>query len=260
MHARTQHLIAMVKDGATLEDAGRVYAISRERVRQILREEGISANEIPGRAQQRRGTRSVPSRRLTPPVIEPAMSELPQGLAPVVEAMWRDGVLYHEIANVFGISCEAVHRLIRERVPTAERSAQTAARLKDGRSSDKRLRDGMRKAASLLGDAPVSDDDDPRHARAAIELWLAAYPERVEAAGAPLPFQPGGAADATSPSERLSPADLRGELDRFKAELEVGGLRQSTIHAYLLGSSLFVRWLAGDYVPGPGRAGRAPAR
>lgn len=62
-----------------------------------------------------------------------------------------------------------------------------------------------------------------------------------------------GAADPSSPSGLLSQADLRGELERFRAELRARGLRESTIHAYLLGSSLFVRWLAGDYVPGPGR-------
>ena len=59
--------------------------------------------------------------------------------------------------------------------------------------------------------------------------------------------------------ERVPPADLRSELDRFKAELRAGGLKESTVHAYLLGSSLFVRWLAGDYVPGPGYSGRARA-
>jgi len=52
---------------------------------------------------------------------------------------------------------------------------------------------------------------------------------------------------------------LRGELARFKADLREGGLRESTVHSYLMGSSLFVRWLAGEYVPGPGRAGSAEA-
>ena len=62
--------------------------------------------------------------------------------------------------------------------------------------------------------------------------------------------------DGASASRCLSPAALGDELGRFKAELRAGGLRESTIHAYLLGSSLFVRWLAGDYVPGPGRGKR----
>lgn len=54
----------------------------------------------------------------------------------------------------------------------------------------------------------------------------------------------------------LSPTELRTELDRFKMELRAAGLRESTVHAYLLGSSLFVRWLAGEYFPGPPRADR----
>lgn len=66
--------------------------------------------------------------------------------------------------------------------------------------------------------------------------------------------------DETSRSERLTPAELRSELDRFKAELEAGGLRGSTVHFYLVGASLFVRWLGGDYVPGSRRrAERASA-
>lgn len=58
----------------------------------------------------------------------------------------------------------------------------------------------------------------------------------------------------------MSESDLRGELDRFKGDLRDGGLRESTVHRYLTGSSLFVRWLAGEYVPGPGRADRPEAR
>ncbi len=38
-------------------------------------------------------------------------------------------------------------------------------------------------------------------------------------------------------------------LERFKARLGAGGLSRSTISAYLVGSSIFVRWLAGEYVP-----------
>ena len=57
------------------------------------------------------------------------------------------------------------------------------------------------------------------------------------------------------PERRLwTTSELQAELDRFKAELRRAGLRESTIHAYLSGSSMFVRWLADDYAPGPGRA------
>lgn len=73
-----------------------------------------------------------------------------------------------------------------------------------------------------------------------------AVADRVEDAEPPVP---GHAASAP----RLSPADLHDELQRFKAELRAAGLRESTVFSYLNGSTLFVRWLSGDYAPGPGR-------
>ena len=51
---------------------------------------------------------------------------------------------------------------------------------------------------------------------------------------------------------------LHSQLDLFREDLRAAGLRESTVHSYLMGSRLFVRWLAGDYVPGPGRVDRAP--
>lgn len=48
---------------------------------------------------------------------------------------------------------------------------------------------------------------------------------------------------------KTDPTELRGELDRFKVELRAAGLRESTVHSYLVGSRLFVRWLDDDYVP-----------
>jgi hypothetical protein len=50
--------------------------------------------------------------------------------------------------------------------------------------------------------------------------------------------------------------ELGGELDRFRTALRAAGLREATVHSYMMASSLFVRWLAGEYVPGPGRAAR----
>lgn len=62
-----------------------------------------------------------------------------------------------------------------------------------------------------------------------------------------------GEAPNAAPPRLSQAAYLRGEFGRFKAELRAGGLSESTVHSYLVGSSLFVRWLAGEYVPGPGR-------
>ena len=59
----------------------------------------------------------------------------------------------------------------------------------------------------------------------------------------------GGRPPLPPSSEPLHTEALGIELVRFGAALRAAGLRASTIHAYLLGASLFVRWLAGDYVP-----------
>lgn len=121
MNPRTRHLIALVEGGATLQDAGHRYGITRERVRQILKLEGISAGALPNRGE------STSARRLAIP----------------------------------------------EEAPS---SSQAAA--------------------------------------------------------------------------------LRDELEQFKGDLRAGGLRESTIHSYLSGATLFVRWLAGEYKPsGSGRQG-----
>jgi len=64
------------------------------------------------------------------------------------------------------------------------------------------------------------------------------------------PRQHGMGADA--PSTPL-PAGLHDELERFKQDLRAGGLRESTIHSYLSGATLFVRWLGGEYQPGGSR-------
>ena len=228
MDARTEHLIALVQDGARLEDAARAYGISGERVRQILKEGGMTARDLPGRAQKRRTQRP----------------ELENELAPVIEAMWREGMFVHEIARVFDVSCEAVHRLVCERLPASDRDTLTAGRLEDTRSADERLSQAMRKAALALGEAPGIDPDHRRRAQAVVDGWLAAYVQLATPAAPPsMP------AEAPSASERRDAEELRADLERFKTVLAAGGLSGSTIHAYLFGSSLFVRWLAGEYVP-----------
>ena len=230
MDARTEHLVALVQDGARLEDAARAYGLSGERVRQILREGGMTARDLPGRGERRRSRRFAPACEL----------------APVIEAMWREGMLCHEIAMVLDVSGEAVHRLIGERVPARDRAAQAAARVEDERSADERLLQSIRKAATALADTHGIDPAHRSRARARVDGWLAAH-SQLTSMPVPPP-EPTGASAATSPSPLIE-AELRRQLERFRAALRAGGLRESTINAYLFGSSLFVRWLAGEYVP-----------
>lgn len=227
MDARTEHLIALVQDGAKLEDAARPYGISGERVRQILKEGGLTARDLPGRAQKPRTPRP----------------DLERELAPVIEAMWREGMFVHEIARVFDVPCEAVYRLICERLSASDRHTLTAGRLSDKRSPAERLSQAMRKAALVLSEAPGIDPAHRRRAQALVDGWLAAHVQLAAPAAPPSkPAEPSAVA-------RPNAEQLRADLERFKGVLAAGGLRGSTINAYLFGSSLFVRWLAGDYAP-----------
>ena len=45
-------------------------------------------------------------------------------------------------------------------------------------------------------------------------------------------------------------ADLRRELACFEADLRAAGLSENSVKTYVGRSEYFVRWLAGEYVPG----------
>ena len=232
MDPLADRLIELVKDGAGLAKTARECGIGAEQVRRLLGQEAIDARaQVAGQAKR-----------------VGISSPIPPALAPAIEAMWREGMLYHEIAEVFDSSCEAVHRLIRARVPAPERAAAEGRELE--RSPEERLLCGMRAAAKVLPER--SDVSPERRSPAGVVARQDADQLTLNAAAV--------APSALSPPGRPTAAALRVELDRFKADLRAAGLRESTIRAYLLGSSLFVRWLAGDYVPGPRRAKPAPAR
>lgn len=77
--------------------------------------------------------------------------------------------------------------------------------------------------------------------------------EGISAAALPPRSERARTQRVTLPEEALALSrtnDLRDELERFRGDLRAGGLRESTIHSYLSGASLFVRWLAGNYQPG----------
>ena len=43
--------------------------------------------------------------------------------------------------------------------------------------------------------------------------------------------------------------ELRAELERFEEELRAADLLPTTVRTYVDRSGVFLRWLAGDYVP-----------
>ena len=54
--------------------------------------------------------------------------------------------------------------------------------------------------------------------------------------------------------EAWSLPELRRELERFERDLRAANLRESTIRTYVDRSSIFLRWLSGDYKPiGPNK-------
>jgi hypothetical protein len=135
---RTEHLIYLVEEGATLAEAGQIYGIGRERVRQILQAEGIEVSALPNRGEMRR------SRRLA----------LRRTLAPAMEAMWRGGMTAAEIADALEIPTRTVRELIRERVPADERNRRAAEIRRARRLPDQSMIKALRKAAQRLGRTP----------------------------------------------------------------------------------------------------------
>jgi hypothetical protein len=42
-------------------------------------------------------------------------------------------------------------------------------------------------------------------------------------------------------------SEVQQELDRFETEARQAGLKENTVRTYVYRSSIFVRWLAGEY-------------
>jgi len=152
--ARDEHLVAFVKEGATLGEAGSRFGISRERVRQILKREGIKVGELPARKQARARRR---------------LGRLRES-APAVEAMWRKGMTYEEIARELGLSLRPVKELIYERVSREERLARGAQKNSDrSRSPEEWALQALRDAARILGRTPSSHTYDELRAKGLID-------------------------------------------------------------------------------------------
>jgi hypothetical protein len=138
MDPRTQHLVYLVGEGATLAEAGRAYGIGRERVRQILRAVGVEVSALPDRGDSRRKRRLAHRRTL----------------APAMEAMWRSGMTYAEIANEIQMPAKAVRQLIRERVPDEQRTRRAVEIRRGRRLPDDAMIKALRDAATKLGRTP----------------------------------------------------------------------------------------------------------
>jgi hypothetical protein len=134
---RTAHLVALVEGGTTLEQAGAVYGIGRERVRQLLKEQGFAtAQRIP----------------LSPP---PSSSTQLHTLGVTAEMLWRKGMRYRELALHLEIPQHTARELVCERIPPAERVKLIAEKLKCRSITNDEILAAIRDATEILGHPPA---------------------------------------------------------------------------------------------------------
>jgi predicted transcriptional regulator len=139
VESRTEQLIDLVQDGATLEEAGSAFGITRERVRQILKREGIDVRALPGRS-------SAKAQRRLDRVRE---------RGPVIDAMWQQGMSYPQIARALGLSQRALKQVVHERVTYEQRLARAARKHSErSRMLDEWALEAIRDAARILGRTP----------------------------------------------------------------------------------------------------------
>ena len=149
---RTAHLVALVEGGATLEQAGAVYGIGRERVRQLLKGHGISSG--------RRAPRNPPARGPSDP--GPTL-----GMA--AETLWRKGMRYRELAEHLEIPQQAARELVCERVPRAERVRLIAEKLKCRFITTDEILAAIHDATEILGHQPAKPAYERLRAQGLIE-------------------------------------------------------------------------------------------
>jgi hypothetical protein len=138
---RLDDMIARRGAGETLDDIGRVYGVTRERVRQILRDAGPSIDLVRSvRADQDR--EAVSARRSD------------------VLAAFRRGDAPGQIAAVFGFREHAVRELIRAEASDADRVTRRAAhdRHAEQRYTDDDLLAAIKEVAERYGRAPSSGE------------------------------------------------------------------------------------------------------
>lgn len=136
-----------------MQQAGRVYGIGRERVRQILKEQGISTSTRPSQPLRTSGRELAGQ----------------DGLGPDAERMWRDGSSYGEVADALGVPRDAVQWLICERIPRQERTALIADKYDDETVTREQIIAALRDASNALGNSPGRADYERLRAQGLID-------------------------------------------------------------------------------------------
>lgn len=167
-------------------------------------------------------------------------------------ALVQDGATLGEAAGVYGISGERVRQLLQQEGVRIGRRARAERR----RFSRDDCAAALRRVADLVGHPPTEEEykayrleREPTSDTIGLRYggcWVA---REAITAGDGGDGRPAEAMGRQANRGELPPiTDLALQLDCFRKELRAAGLRASTIHQYLAGSSLFVRWLASDYM------------
>lgn len=152
---RQDAMIRLRREGATLAEIGREFGLTRERVRQILRQGGFDGD----RARRERTERQ---------------REAAWGAREQILREFRRGVASAETARRLGIPSGAVKDVVDEIAESSDRAARRSNRIATSRPiySDEELLDAVREIASRYGRAPTS----PEYARIASTDGLPSLP------------------------------------------------------------------------------------
>lgn len=136
---RARTMIDMRVEGGTLQEIGDRFGVTRERVRQILRAEGVDSADIMAARTER--------------VAATIASHHDQ-----VMELYREGLDITEIAGRIGVTAGELRVAVRADATPADRAARRARRRRcpDVTYSDEDLLRGIRRAAQELGDVPTS--------------------------------------------------------------------------------------------------------
>lgn len=141
--SRDVEIITLRRDGLTLDQIGRRFGITRERVRQILRAGGVA---IESAAATRRAQRL----------------EAARGVSAELVAGFRAGRQTNDLARALGVSSPAAHEVIRASVTQADR-VERRRRLSGNRTNDHLytvadLTRAVREVSERIGGVPSSKD------------------------------------------------------------------------------------------------------
>lgn len=134
--SRAERMLAQYEGGATLEEVGDDFGLTRERVRQIFKAAGYSAAEA-------RKNRSRQKRRR---IEAEAVSQL------------HRGVSVQEVAAESGMTVSAVRALAKKFAPTATEQVKPGSRVPNGYWNKERILDALRAWQREYGSPPHATD------------------------------------------------------------------------------------------------------